>query len=310
MQNKYSNKVGFAVGTGRCGTTFLYQLMSQEANIASSHERSVFSESFHRYAKWHSLPIDEAGFKSLKTNEIDNDLSRKAFSFEASAPISLSIELLHNTFDAKFIFMVRSPERVINSYISKDWYKETSVWEDQLKAPGFTPQALHHHHFFGRMLPKENYQQWCEMGQVGRLAWFWNTLNIEVMKLLESLPAESYKVYRLEDFDFASYQEVINFLGLESSWTEEQFNAKVASKPNTRRNIPSVADWSDKDIEDFERETAAGRKMFNYDVDIRKIRATSKPSVKEDLPKHKEIKIRVLRAIRAAKKAYFSNDEF
>ncbi len=40
----YENKVGFAIGTGRCGTLFLYQLMDREPAVASSHERNPDNE--------------------------------------------------------------------------------------------------------------------------------------------------------------------------------------------------------------------------------------------------------------------------
>ena len=283
--------------------------MKNEPGIASCHERSVFEESFHRYSKWHGLPIDDAGFVRLKCSEIDQDLQEHRFSFEASAPISLSIEALYAAFDAKFVFMVRSPEKVVNSYISKFWYEETYDWDDQSKAPGYSPQKFHRHHFFGRMLPKENYEKWCEMGQVGRLSWFWNILNLEVLKLLENLPEESYRVYRLEDFNYRKYQEVTEFFGFETKWSEAEYQAKVASKPNTRRNIPSVADWSDRDLEDFERETARGREVFNYEVDIRALRRDAAPSVKQKLPAHRSFGKRVVRAVRAAKKAFSADAE-
>ena len=58
----FENKVGFAIGTGRCGTLFLYQLMEKEPQVASSHERNPDNETFHRYCKCHDLPVDHEGF--------------------------------------------------------------------------------------------------------------------------------------------------------------------------------------------------------------------------------------------------------
>ena len=58
----FSNKVGLTIGTGRCGTPFIYQIMEKEPEVASSHERDPDNETFHRYCRWNNLPEDNEGF--------------------------------------------------------------------------------------------------------------------------------------------------------------------------------------------------------------------------------------------------------
>ena len=92
--DRFRGRVGFAVGTGRCGTKFMAQVVGMESRVASSHERNVLNESFHRYCKWYGLPVDHEGFLRAKESEIKEDLQKNIFSFEASAQLSSSIHEL------------------------------------------------------------------------------------------------------------------------------------------------------------------------------------------------------------------------
>ena len=101
----FTNKVGFTIGTGRCGTLFLYHVMEKEPDVASSHERNPENEAFQRYCKWHRLPVDDEGFLAIKEREVRGDLEQRAYSFEASPYLALSVRELHERFGAKFLFV-------------------------------------------------------------------------------------------------------------------------------------------------------------------------------------------------------------
>ena len=255
MNNPYTGKVGFVVGTGRCGTYLACKLMSLEREIAACHERSVFAECFHRYCKWYGVDVDDAVFIQHKKSEIDADLERHQFSFEASAPLSLSIHELYKAFDAYFVLLVRSPERVINSYMPKGWYREDISWTRHDSAPGYQPGFLHHHHLFGRIMPYgEDYKAWGNLGRIGKLAWFWSTLNTAVIRAFEALPADRALVLRLEDFDYASYVKMLAFYGLASTIPTLEFKSIAASRPNNREALVTTGDWTARDIEEFEKQ--------------------------------------------------------
>jgi hypothetical protein len=49
LVNDFQEKVGFAIGTGRCGTKFLAKVIELEPGISSVHERNPINETFHRY---------------------------------------------------------------------------------------------------------------------------------------------------------------------------------------------------------------------------------------------------------------------
>ena len=59
---EFAGRVGFCVGTGRCGTTFLAQVAGREPDVAASHERLRLGATFHMFCQWHALPIDHEGF--------------------------------------------------------------------------------------------------------------------------------------------------------------------------------------------------------------------------------------------------------
>jgi hypothetical protein len=263
----FEGRVGFAVGTGRCGTRFLQQVMSREPGIASTHERNPLAENFHRYCQWYRLPVDEEAFVTTKRKEIEADLQSKDFSFEASAPLSLSIDALYQAFGARFVLMVRSPERVINSYISKGWYAAEYWRRDPNLAPGFQAELPSRHHSFSRIVPSgSEYEDWCRMGRVGKLAWYWNALNRAVLDQFERIPEVDRVVIRLEDLSYDRYRELLSFFGRPAQVSRQVFETIARRRPNRRDNVPTTASWGDADWSDFFRFVDPLAQHFGYDV--------------------------------------------
>ena len=176
QDRNFKNRIGFAIGTGRCGTKFIAQIVDRESNVSSVHERNPLNETFHRYCKWYGLTVDNEGFLQEKEREIQQDFQENFYSFEASAHLSLSIQELYDRFEAKFLLLVRSPEKVVNSYLRKGWYEKPAVRVNPNLAPGYQ-ECEAFHHFLGRIVPSgEKFEQWNQMSRVGKLAWFWNAL--------------------------------------------------------------------------------------------------------------------------------------
>lgn len=266
--NTFSGRVGFVVGTGRCGTRFMDRVVNLEPRVASSHERNVLSESFHRYCNWYGLPVDEEGFLHTKEIEIRGDLESHSFSFEASAQLSSSIEALYRRFDARFVLLVRSPHRVVNSFIRKGHYAEPFVRADENRALGYqNSQAFHH--FLGRLAPSgEKFIEWNAMSRVGKLAWVWNAINESVLEQFAKLPDSHYRIVKLEEMSFDTYQEVANFMGYETSVTREAFEELSNSRPNAQTNVPSTTEWSPSEKAEYEAEVAPMAERLGYAIDV------------------------------------------
>lgn len=260
-----NNNISFAVGTGRCGTTFLAKLMKKESHISSVHERNPLNETFHRYCKWYDLPIDHEGFLETKRREIQEDLKHFSFSFESSAYLSLSIEELYQDFNGKFILMVRSPDKVINSYIRKGWYEKPIIRSNKDLPPSFQ-ECSQFCYFLGRIIPSgDEYLRWYNMTRVGKLAWYWNALNESVLKQFEKIPKSHWKIQKLENFSYSNYLELAEFIGFKSTISETYFNHISKIRPSSFDNVPSITSWNDLEIQEFEQEVYPMANILDYE---------------------------------------------
>jgi len=263
---EFSNKVGFTIGTGRCGTLFLYEVIQREPDVASSHERNPDNEAFQRYCKWHRLPIDDEGFLSAKESEIRVDLDSRAYSFEASPYLSLSVKALRERFDARFIYLIRRPDGVVTSFVHKGFYRKPYAVGNLALAAGYQDQSPDRFFtYFARISPQgEYFRSWNGMTQVGKVAWFWKAYNERALEALESLPAQSYRIVRIEDLDYAKYRELAHFLGFDAKVTQQDFDAIRDSRPHAFWRKRGVDEWTSQEIAEFEHEVTGLAERFGY----------------------------------------------
>ena len=263
----HAGKVGFAVGTGRCGTLFLYELLGKEPDVASSHERNPENEAFHRYCVWNGLPVDDEGFLAMKTAEIDADLQARPYSFEASPYVALSVRQLHERFGARFVFLIRRPDGVVTSFAHKGFYRKPYAVRDPGLAVGFQDQSPERFFtFFARIAPRGPFlHTWNRMTQVGRVAWFWRAYNERALEALRELPRESYEIVRIEDLDHARYLELARYLGYRAQVTPETFDSLRGSKPHAFWRKRNVDQWTAQEIEEFESQVGELAGAFGYE---------------------------------------------
>ncbi len=271
VSGNFRNKVRFAVGTGRCGTKFICRAIGLEPNIASVHERNPLNETFHRYCKWYDLPVDVEGFLDTKQIEIQKDLEDHRFSFESSAHLSLSIRELYDRFGAKFLLLIRSPERVVNSYLSKGWYIKPAVRGNSNLAPSFQSSCPYFYRFLGRIMPSGNeFVRWNQMTRVGKLAWYWNTLNGEVIKQFEAISKNHYRIEKLEDLTYEWYLSITQFFGFESMVFKEVYDELARRRPNAKSEaeVPTIATWTASEISEFETEVKPLAERLGYEYRV------------------------------------------
>ena len=285
MSMDSSNKsIVFAVGTGRCGTNFLHKVFSSEPEVVSYHERHPLEDTFHRFVKFHDLPIDDEGFLAVKEQGIMADIVSKKVYFESNAHLSLSIKELHERFGAKFIYMVRSPHKVVNSFIQKGWYEQPVIRKDVNKISNVQPNRIFPHHNFSRIVPVgDEGTKWESYSQVGKDAWFWKTINERVLEQLSVLPKDSYEVIRLEDMNFQKFKALEKMFGIAFHTDEKTFDKLVKTRPNKLNPQRTVASWNDKESEEFMFETKNLASHFNYEVDLSEI-------IKKEIKKEVETK--------------------
>ena len=261
-----TNRTGFAIGTGRCGTVFLYEVIAKEPEVASSHERNPENESFQRYCRWHRLPVDNEGFLATKEREIRADLENHAYSFEASPYLALSARELHERFGARFIFLVRRPDRVVTSFVHKGFYSRPYAVQDTELATGYQDQSPEKFFsFFARVSPRgEFFRTWNDMTPVGKVAWFWRAYNERTLETLSTLPSECHRTVRIEDLDYAKYVELTRFLGFDAKVTRDDFEAHRDSRPHAFWRKRGIDQWSSREIAEFESQVADLAAHFGY----------------------------------------------
>ncbi|MFO7907823.1 MAG: hypothetical protein R6U98_34575 [Pirellulaceae bacterium] len=263
--SQFARSAGFAVGTGRCGTTFLSRVVALEEKVASSHCRHPLAETFHRYCRWYQLPVDEAGFLATMEEGVREDLKEHRFSFESSGYLALSIVPLHRHFQCRFVLLVRRPEQVVNSHVHKGWYGTPFVQADAGLALGYQ-NSEEFHHFLGRIAPRgDEFSRWNELTQVGKLAWYWNALNRAALDQFDQLPESEWRVQKLEELDHQAYCELARFLGFQPTVARKDFDALAANRPNARPNRPTTKSWSTRERREFQEHVATLADELGYE---------------------------------------------
>lgn len=276
MDNQeFENKVAFAIGTGRCGTQFLARIMAHEPEVKSVHERNALNETFHRYAKWYNLPIDDEGFLQTKFLEISEDLTKNNFSFEASAFLSVSTKELYERFGAKIILLVRSPEKVVNSYIAKGWYENDFYYSNKSLALGYQENNSFHH-FLGRPVPiGDKFDEWKNMSRVGKLAWYWNELNLKAINILKEIPEDFWMVKKIEELNYEGYQEICAFLNIDSQISSYKFKL-LSGDRHSFSNAPTISSWTETEIHEFQSEVLPMANHLGYEYEVNKMPVPTK----------------------------------
>jgi hypothetical protein len=264
--NEFEGRVGFCVGTGRCGTTFLAEVAGRELEVAASHERLRLGATFHMFCKWHGVPIDSEGFLLDRENAVRRDLAERHFSLECSALLSHSLEELFERFRARFLLLVRRPEETVASFAVRGWFVKPCARKDPRLPPSYR-EGEEPRHFLGRNIPHgAEFERWTNLTQIGRLSWFWQARNRAILEQFRRLPESNCRVERLEDLTFERYQEIAAFMGwrsrIDGGAFAELARARLNAGPNTPRPI---TEWSPLEVAQFEAEVAPVAEALGYE---------------------------------------------
>jgi hypothetical protein len=264
--NEFAGRVAFCIGTGRCGTTFLAEVASREPDVAASHERERLGACFHMFCKWHNVPIDHEGFLRAREDLVRQDLATRRFSFESSALLSHSLEELYDRFRARFLLLVRAPDETVASFAVRGWFLRVPVRKDLSLPPSYY-SGEEARHFLGRNLPHgPEFERWAGLTQVGKLAWFWQARNRAILEQFSRLPPSHCRVERLEDLDFARYQEIAEYFGWQSRADAGTFAELARSRPNAGPNLPRrFTDWDAREVAEFEAEVGPLAEALGYE---------------------------------------------
>lgn len=267
---RFDGRVGFCIGTGRCGTTFLAEVAGREPEVASSHERLRLGATFHMFCKWHSIPVDSEGFLLDREEAVRRDLAEHRFSFECSALLSHSLEELFERFRARFLLLVRSPQETVASFAVRGWFMKPCARKDTNLPPSYR-EGEEPRHFLGRNIPHGvEFERWTRLTQIGRLSWFWQARNRAILEQFRRLPASHCRIERLEDLDFPRYREVAEWMGWRSRIDAGLFNDLARARLNAGPNPPrKFTEWNAVEATEFEAEVASVAEALGYEHRLR-----------------------------------------
>jgi hypothetical protein len=267
---EFDGRVGFCVGTGRCGTTFLAQVAGREPEVAASHERLRLGATFHMFCKWHGIAVDSEGFLLDREEAVRRDLAQRRFSFECSALLSHSLEELYERFRARFLLLVRNPEETVASFAVRGWFMKPCARQDPTLPPSYR-EGEEPRHFLGRNIPHgAEFERWTRLTQIGRISWFWQARNRAVLEQFRRLPASHCRVERLEDLTFPRYQEIADFMGWRPRIDAALFAELARARPNAGPNLPRrLTDWSPAEAAEFEAEVAPLAETLGYEYRVK-----------------------------------------
>lgn len=264
----YENRLSptFVVGTGRCGTHFYYELMKLDPSIFSIHESLMNQEvdSFRRYCIWNNLNVDNSVFFAYRRHQMNKMANVGRAYFEANTYLSLSSLELYKEFNANLILGLRNPVKTVKSICKKGWYSKDFYREDVSKPMGYQGVYRRTNHMFGRIVPNgDEYNRWQELSQVGKASWFWNALNLAVLRQFEEIPENKKSIIKIEEFSYDEYVKLHQLVGGENLSSESGFSHLVLNKPSKSKYEKN--EWTDKEKNEFLDETHVSRKILGYE---------------------------------------------
>lgn len=255
----------FAVGTGRCGTHLLHELLSEERAVSAHHELDPLASAFARWVDWNRLPVDLTAFVELKRQDVARASASGRRYFEASAYLSLAVERLASSLDANFVLLVRHPADVVRSLYDKNWYATEPRRSDGTLASGYD-ELGRPHHAFSRLEPRgPDYERWKRRSRIGKLAWYWRTINKAVLDAFARLPPRRCTWVRVEDLSFDVYRQTLAGAGIEVTVPRARFEEIVACRPGRLPASTALAELADLELDELGEEVDGLARHFGYE---------------------------------------------
>lgn len=251
----------FVVGCPRSGTHLLAELFRNVPQCVSRHCEDIdkaTGDSFLGYSKWYDLPVNTKPLVAFRRQLIEACAPEKVY-VEANCYLSLFTRELHDAFGCRIVFLVREPADVVNSLYEKGWYEDPVF-----AAPSFDYNVLLPNHAFGRLMPPgpDEFERWKRLSRIGRIAWFYNAMNLKILAELRSLPRKCWSLLRVDQCDYAGFVNLQKQLADTPVISEATFEAVARRRPGRASRHRTQSDWTARELREFEAECDAARKVF------------------------------------------------
>lgn len=239
-KGKRKKKIIFILNAGRCGSTSIVRMLNQNSRFLAFHEdipefiRMSTELAENPWKKEHVVSEIKKIFKD-KLWEANND----QIIVHSDHRMWNMVEILNDYFpNAYFIHLIRNPYDSVKSIVPREWYSK----EDHGNA--FSKYRLK-----GYKVNDVEKKEWQSWSDIDKSLWYWNFVNKNISKQLNSLPQNQKMVIRLEEiFETLNDKFKITF-DLEENFIFKPVIANTTEENNKEENLPN--DFDSKFLETY-----------------------------------------------------------
>jgi hypothetical protein len=114
----------------------------------------------------------------------------------------------------------------------------------------------------------DEFIRWNQMSRVGKLAWYWNTVNTRILQQFEAIPETHYRVEKLENITYSRYLSIAQFFGFQSTISQKMYDKLLLRPPNAKSGVPTIATWTASEISEFEAEVKPMAETLGYEYRV------------------------------------------
>jgi len=202
MYSEYSPV--FVLSTGRCGTKFLSELLSNFNNIEAYHAveptMELFCNDVYYFNNKENREFLEFIFKSIRYKVILATYIKNKIYFESNHALTFFAYAINNCFNnAKFIHIIRDPETFVRSAYIRNWYTNSSIWDA------------------GR-LEMENKKNWDKLDRTEKYFWLWNSTNQFIEEFKKNKKDVQVYTIKFEELfsDIDKLVKLVEFVGVKN----------------------------------------------------------------------------------------------
>ncbi len=240
----------FIVSTGRSGSTTIANILNKHEGIDCLHEPKIHLVGLS--TRWLHGDIPEAELlRELHILYKDLATSNQRIYGESDQKLSnLVLPLAKILPEAKFIWIIRKPEDVVNSTWSRGWFSDEELGFTDMPAENY---SLYRDHFSDHRPHADkcgdmNTEQWRAMSAFERNCWYWTYWNSMIQTSFSSLAKERTLKVRLENLS-SDLTKIESFLSLE----KDQLREQVANKAESIYKLNTTSDWNEQMKASFNR---------------------------------------------------------
>lgn len=255
----YIKEPVFFLSTGRCGTKWFSDLLSQDRQLA------IFHQPIPSFASQSRVLYELSVSRDVNQKDNCNDCIKEIFwagreeyirytyktskrYVETNNSITFLASALVDLFpDAKFVHLVRHPGEFIRSGMSRNYYNGDVF--DLMK-----------------IVPlKEPYRsKWFEMSQLEKIAWLWNETNLFIEDALKGVNENQFVRFNFNDLSVSLVEDLIAFLNIDIPTKTLQ---RAIGKPKNiqqKHSVSSFQEWKKEDIDSVRKITGDLASRYGY----------------------------------------------